>query len=126
MISEKEIAAMEINASSGSKMIKVSDRVHFFLSQLECFIHRGANFECLNSIEFECIVGIKKSIDNNKEDDLQKNRKPRKGIDLGKNHPLTDRGYKVFIMTKFCTLILGGNLILVCPKYDFDVLGTSE
>ena len=59
MISEEEIAAMETDASSGSKMIKISDRVHVFLGQLESYIHSGENFEYLTLIEFECIVDIK-------------------------------------------------------------------
>ena len=70
MISEEWIAAMEKDASSGSKMIKVSDEVHDFRSQLESYIYRGEHFECFNPIECECIVDIQKSNHNDREDDL--------------------------------------------------------
>ena len=51
---------MEADASSGSKMIKVSDGVHVFLGQLDYCAHGGANFECLTPIEFDSVVDIKK------------------------------------------------------------------
>ena len=59
MISEEEITAMETEASSGSKMIKVSDGMNVFLNKLESHIRRGDNFERLTPIEFECIFDIK-------------------------------------------------------------------
>ena len=45
LMSEEEIVAMEIDSSSRSKMIKISDGGHVFLSQLESCIHRGEHFE---------------------------------------------------------------------------------
>ena len=50
MISEEEIAAMETDASSGPKIIKSSDGLHVFLSQLESHTHRGEHFECSTPI----------------------------------------------------------------------------
>ena len=73
MISEEEIASMETDASSGSKMIN-RDGVHVFLSKLKSCVHIGVNFECLTPIKFKCIVYIKKSNDNDEDDDLQKKR----------------------------------------------------
>ena len=57
---------------------------------------------------------------------MQKKRKPRKGIELGKRHPLTEHGYKGFVRTKFCTPFFGGKYVPECPKDDFDVFGPSE
>ena len=57
---------------------------------------------------------------------MQKKRKPRKGIDLEKSNPLIEHRHKVFVRTKFCTPVFGGNPIPEFPKDDFDVLRASE
>ena len=68
----------------------------------------------------------KKINENDEEDDHQKKRNPRKGIELGKIHPLKINGYKWFVRTKFCTPIFEGKPIPACPKNDFDVIGVTE
>ena len=50
MISEEKFSSIETDTSSSSKIIKVRDGVHFFLSQFESEIIRGANFEFLTLI----------------------------------------------------------------------------
>ena len=55
-----------------------------------------------------------------------KKMKPRKGIELGKGHPLAENGYKGFVRTKFCTPVLGEQPIPTCPKDDLDVFGGTE
>ena len=50
---------MEIGSSSGSKIIKVNNGVHFFRSQLESCIEIDDSVECSTPIEFECVVDIK-------------------------------------------------------------------
>ena len=55
---------MEKDALSGSNMIKVSDGVQVFLSQLDSCTHSAENFECLTPIKFDWIIDIKKFDDN--------------------------------------------------------------
>ena len=111
---------MEREISSGWKMIKVNNGVYTFLSQLESFTHRRANFEYLTPIELECNVDIKNN-DNDDEGNLQK-VKPRKGIELGKSNPMIDLGYKWFARAKFCIPAFGGKHVPVYPEDHLDVI----
>ena len=65
-------------------MIKISDGVLVFLSQLESYIHRGENFECLSPIEFEYIVDIKKSNDSDEDDSSKKEENREREFVWGK------------------------------------------
>ena len=75
---------MEAGALSCSKMIKVSAGVSIFLSQLESFTHGEANFESMAPIELKHIVDIKKSNENDEEDNHQKKSKLHKGFKMEK------------------------------------------
>ena len=66
-----------------------------------------------------------KSNDSDEEDSI-KRKKNAQGHLFGENHPLTERSYKGFVRTKFCTPVFGGKPIPACPKDEFNVFGVSE